>query len=179
MYTGYSSVTTDNIPVAAPVVFAYRDGIWAQLSRVRTRCPRARIVTVNCVSRYGADMYDFEQGCLPVEDAHLILDEIIQRGQHRPICYASLDNMVNIRTKFTATGRPLDVVRWLPAHYTHLPELPTWADGVQWTSQALGRNLNEYMLRSDFFGAPTPTHDETFDVRLRIDPAKRTVQVYE
>ena len=177
MYTGYSSVTTGNIPVTAPVVFAYADGRWAQLPEVRARCPRAKIVTVNCVSRYGADMYDFENGALPVADAHLILDEIIMRGQHEPICYASLDNMIAIRSKFTATGRPLGAVRWLPAHYTPTPELPEWADGVQWSRTALHRNLNEYLLTSHFFKVPTHVADETFDVRLRVNATRRTVTV--
>ena len=179
MYTGYSSVTTGNIPVTAPVVFAYTDGRWAQLPEVRARCPHAKIVTVHCIERYGADMYDFEPGCLPVDEAHIILDEVIMHGQRFPIAYAALDDMLGIRERFAATGHHISEVRWLPAHYTPTPELPRWADGVEWSGTALGRNLNEYLLRSDFFGAPAPVHDEPFDVKLRVDPAKRTVQVYE
>lgn len=177
MYTGYSSVTTDDIPVTAPVVFAYTDGRWAQLPEVRARCPHAKIVTVHCIERYGADMYDFEPGCLPVDEAHIILDGVIRRGQQFPIAYAALDDMRNIRGRFAATGHHVSEVRWLPAHYTPTPELPAWADGVQWSRTALDRNLNEYLLTSHFFKVPTHVADETFDVRLRVNATRRTVTV--
>ena len=177
MYTGYSSVTTSDIPASAPVVFAYADGEWSQVEEVKRRCPHAKIVTIHCLTRYGADMYDFEPGCLPVAEAHTILLDVIKGGQKSPIGYASLDNMLTIRSEFEKSGGNVNEVRWLPAHYTPTPELPEWAAGVQWSETALGRNLNEYLIRSDFFGGGVPAPDKVKSYALEVNYTTEKVTI--
>lgn len=169
MYTGYSSVTTSDIPASAPVVFAYSNPPYAQVEEVKRRCPHARIVTIATHLDVKADMYDFENGAIPVADAVTVLRDHLASGQSRPIAYAALDDLQTIMTEFTSKVGNHERVRWLPAHFTDSPELPSWADGVQWSEKALGRNLNEYLLRSDFFGTVEPAPDKIITVSVKVN----------
>lgn len=177
MYTGYSSVTTDLIPVSAPVVFAYADGDYAQMEAVKEHCPRARVVSITTVGAVVATMYDFEAGALAYGEAASRVEEAHAHGIARPIIYAALDAMESDILPTLREEFQRDQYRLLPAHFTDTPELPAWADGIQWTQTALGRNLNEYLLRDNFFGTPKKTPDRTYTLTLEWDDTAKDWRV--
>jgi peptidoglycan hydrolase-like protein with peptidoglycan-binding domain len=46
-------------------------------------------------------------------------------------------------------------------------------DGTQWTSAAMGRVLDQSMLRDDFFGAPPPAPDPTENIVQQLPVLKQ------
>lgn len=151
MLTAYSAVTTGNIPADARIVFAYTNPPFAQLEAVRQRLPHARISPIATHPDYMAEVYDFENGALePVDAGHTIWRNLL-RGVRHPACYFSLDNHETVVRSLEASHILRTDVRLLPAHYTASPELPDWADGVQWGNTTGEHALNTYLLRDDFF----------------------------
>jgi hypothetical protein len=151
MLTAYSAVASDNIPAAAEIVFAYANPPYAQLEEVRAHCPHARIVPIATHPEYMAEMYDFETGALEPAGAGDTIVQALERGINHPICYFSLSNHDVIVDSLQRSHVARKDVRLLPAHYTEAPELPDWADGVQWGGPPLHPDLNTYELRDDFF----------------------------
>jgi hypothetical protein len=156
MKVGYGSVTTDDIPTDAQVVFAYKYGTYAQIEAVTAHCPHARLVTVATEDGERADMYDIEHGAMTItgviDALRLDLDDHVGLRA----VYASLDTMPDVRGEIERAGISLADIRPVVAHFTDAPELPAWASAVQWTQTALGRNLNEYLLRDSFFPVAKP-----------------------
>lgn len=177
MYTGYSSVDTDLIPRSAPVVFAYATGSYAQIGAVHEHCPRSRVVSICTEGRAVCGMYDFEAGALLYSEVNDIVNFAHNHGIRRPIVYAALDAMqMEVRPRLEGSFSR-DSYRLVPAHFTDSPELPAWADGVEWTQTALGRNLNEYLLRDDFLGAVRKVPDVTRTITVEWDETAKDWRV--
>lgn len=151
MLTAYSAVTVENIPTDAEIVFAYANPPYAQLAEVHARCPKARIEPVVTHPLYMGELYDFEPGAIEVPDAGAAIAYALQKGVRHPACYFALSNYDDVVKSLRASKISRHDVRLVPAHYTAAPELPDWADGVQWLGGTASPGLNQYQLRDDFF----------------------------
>lgn len=151
MITAYSAVTVENIPTDAKVVFAYANPPFAQIEAVEAHCPHARIEPIVTHTDYMGELYDFESGAIAPDQAGETVAYAIQKGIRHPACYFSLSNHDTVVASLKAAHITRHQVRLVVAHYTIYPDLPDWADGVQWTAVADGKSLNQYELRDDFF----------------------------
>lgn len=121
-----------------------------------------------------ADCLDIEPGAATPAMAASWYQRQVARGIARPCFYASASTMAaDILPVITAAGFPRASIRLWSAHYgdgEHIcgPSscglVPIDMDGTQWTSAAMGRNLDQSRLHGDFFaGSPVPTYAE-FDM---------------
>lgn len=150
MITGYSAVDTANIPTDSEVVFGYCNPPFAQLNPIQERAPHAIVFPIATHPLYMALMYDFETGALDPANAGETMHRALGHGIRYPIAYFALDDysqVVDSLRKWKVDRRD---IRLCPAHWTPSPELPDWADGVQWSNTAFGLSLNAYQLRDDF-----------------------------
>lgn len=150
MLVAFSAVTTDNIPPDAKIVFGYANPPYAQLGEVHVHCPHAHIEQVVTHPWYIGELYDFENGALPIAEAGFTIRWAMNKGLRHPACYFALGNRGAVIDSLIRAGITRSDVRLVVAHYTPTPELPDWADGVQWTETALHRSLNQYQLRDDY-----------------------------
>jgi hypothetical protein len=95
------------------------------------------------------------------------------RGVERPVLYASAYTMeTGVLPVIKEAGIPRAGVRLWSAHYgdgLHIcgPAscglMSEDADGTQWTSNAMGRPLDQSVLKDDFFGIPPLPPDWTYE----------------
>lgn len=151
MLTAYSATTAANIPADARNVFAYANPPFAQLEAVAAHCPHARISPIVTHPHYMGEMYDCEPGALWGDAVPAEVGRALVRGVRHPIVYFSLSNTQTVCHQLADHRIAREQVRLVVAHYTARPELPDWADGVQWGNTTGPHALNTYQLRDDFF----------------------------
>jgi hypothetical protein len=113
---------------------------------------------------------DIENGDATIAEAPGWYERQVARGVYRPVMYIQASNMKALETELAAAHVNRASYRLLVAHYigAHLCSPGTCgygvghADGTQWTSSALGLNLDRSILLPDFFAgrpkpAPTPS----------------------
>lgn len=176
MITMYDSVDLSQVPANAQAVAVYVDGRFANVAQARARFPKAHILSIAVFARDDADCLDIERGNATPDQAAGWAARQFARGLKRPCLYASASVMQVILESVSAAGISRDALRLWSAHYTmksHVcgprscREMTRDADGTQWTDRALGRNLDQSLLRDDFFGDPAvSTVFETVTVRL-------------
>jgi hypothetical protein len=166
MITMYDSIDISQIPADAPCVLGYVDGRWPTAGSLGAKFPMARLITLTVLGGNAvADGCDIETGDLTPQQGAEWIARRIAAGQHRPVAYASAGNMGAVLDELAAAGVQRSQLRLLSAHYgigphicgpssCHLMSIE--ADGTQWTSSALGRDLDESVLADDFFGATPP-----------------------
>jgi len=164
--TMFDSVNLDEIPANPQAVAAYVDGRFANATEAAQRFPHAHLLTIAVSAAHDASCLDIETGDATPEQAPAWYQRQKARGAARPCLYASafvMDTEVLPALRAAGIGRP--AVRLWSAHYSGTPhicsptscrELAVTADGTQWTSNALGRDLDESLLAADFFDTPTP-----------------------
>lgn len=172
----YDSVDISQIPADAAVVLGYIDGLYPTADGLARSFPRAQRIILSVeggVIPRGADGLDCEKGDYTPRTAAVAAARAIAGGLERPVVYAPLGMVAAVLLQLEAIGVGRGKVRILTAHWTDRAHvctvdqcnadvggtLPTGfeADGTQWTSRALGRNLDESLLLSSFLPpAPAP-----------------------
>ena len=155
----YDSIDVTQIPLGAPAVAGYVNGSWATWASLAIKFPNARRLSIAVTSSADADCLDVEQGDAAVADAPGWVTRRRARGITRPCLYASVSVMNSLVWTIEAAGIPRSSVRLWSAHYAgqHICGPTTCAltastmDGTQWTSSALGRNLDQSLIADDFF----------------------------
>lgn len=136
--------------------------------------PGSPILSIALKSGNDAQCLDIEPGAATPESAAGWYERQKARGISRPALYASASKMESdVVPVITAAGIARESVRLWTAHYeselgAHIcgpsscRELSIDADGTQWTTNAMGRDLDQSLLLANFFGEPAPPADWTF-----------------
>lgn len=129
--TGYDSVDASNLPRDAEVVFAYVCGQYANVASVRTRCPKARLITICVDGLHAADMLDVERYDAKPADAPLWVRRLRSVGR-RPVVYCSRSAMGTVEAQFSAIGEPPPF--YGIADWTNASHLVSGSVGTQWAN---------------------------------------------
>ena len=169
----YDSIDLSQIPADAEAVAGYVNGSWPTFPNLAGWFPRARHVSITVTADADADFLDIEPGNATVAQAAGWYTRQRARGCQRPGFYASASTMAaDLIPAYQAAGISRGSLRLWAAHYgsplgPHIcgPSTcglaPVMMDATQWTSSALGRNLDASLLTSSFFSTgPVPAWQE-------------------
>ena len=155
----FDSVTLSEIPEDAPAVGAYSGGLYHTLPEAERMFPHAHILSIAISAAEHARCLDIENGdATPYQFPTWLHEEI--GAKEKPMGYGSVSAWPEIRSLAEAHGHKRTDFLVFTAHYTNEPhicgphtcgELPWDADLTQWTSAALGRNLDESRLSPVIF----------------------------
>lgn len=162
MFFMYDSVDINTIPANPHAVLGYVNGQYANTDELAKRFPHARLLKMSVTGYIAAEGYDLERGDYPPDQAGELHGKAKDGGIWRPCFYAALSNMTAVKTSLAAAGVDRSDVRLLVASWDDVPLVPPGYDGKQFTSRALGRNLDESVLLDTFFQPAKPT-DVTWD----------------
>lgn len=163
----FDSIDPDQLPSGAGYAYAgYVSGRWPDYATIKAKFPAAHVLSIAIDASHDADCLDIETGDATPSQAVAWYERQRQRGIARPCLYASASVMQErvVPMLLAASVSPQAVRLW-SAHYTgsaHIcgpgscREMSIEADGTQWTSHALGRDLDESLLAADFFGSAPP-----------------------
>jgi len=160
----YDTVQNNQFPPGAQAYAAYVDGSVGDQPNfayiVRT-FPKAHHLSIALFASNNADSLDVEQGAAAPSDVPGWYERQKQRGIPRPCVYASASTMTSsILPVLNQAHIGRTAVRLWSAHYglgQHIcgphscGAVPVDMDGTQWTSNALGRNLDQSYLLENFF----------------------------
>jgi hypothetical protein len=160
--TMYDSVSVSQIPANAAAVAGYVGGHWPTFPELERSFPHAHKLSIAVNAAQNAECLDVESGDATNDQVVAWVRRQVARGVKRPVVYTSVSNAPAVlRTLQAASiGRPL--VRLWTAHYTDTPHrcsakcgygFAGTADATQYTSHALGRNLDASLCSPTFFGA--------------------------
>ncbi len=160
----YDTVTNNQFPPGGQAYAGYVDGAVGDQPNyayiVRT-FPKAHHLSIALSASNNADALDVEPGASAPGDVPGWYARQKNRGIQRPCVYASASTMTSSilpvlnQAKIGRSG-----VRLWSAHYglgEHIcgpgscGAVPIGVDGTQWTSNALGRNLDQSLLLENFF----------------------------
>lgn len=157
----FDSVTIEEIPASAKAVAGYTGGNWPTYWELVKRFPHAQILDIAIAASYDATCLDVEAGDASPAEAPAWVRRQHQRGVKRPVVYCSASGMDQLLSLLEQAGIGRHEVRVWSAHYTFAPHVcgphscgelrSTTADATQWTDQALGRNLDQSLVREGFF----------------------------
>lgn len=167
--TMFDSISVSQLPAGTGYCYAgYVNGNWPTYRQVVASFPGHHVLSIAVNSGADADCLDVENGDASPGQAAGWFARQLARGVTRPCIYASTSVIGTIISLMGAAGISRGSVRFWSAHYgagLHLcgPGSCGWsaADGTQWTSSAMGRNLDQSVLLDNFFGAappPPPPH---------------------
>lgn len=168
--TMYDSALNDQFPPGAAAYAAYVDGgvgDQPNYAWVTRAFPGARHLSIALFARDDADCADVEPGAMTLGQVPGWHARQRARGVTRPVIYASVSVMESQVVPLLAAlpGGRAGTRLW-SAHYEYYGQLEhvcgpgtcgalsVDADGTQWTSSAMGRVLDQSLLRADFFGPP-------------------------
>lgn len=171
--TMYDAIDIARIPADAAAVAGYVSGYWPTARDLPARFPHAHVLTIAIDVAHDADCLDIETGDAAPGSAAGWYALQRARGTGRPCLYASASAM---QAYIVPIVRSLTIVRsevrlW-SAHYgagEHICGPRTCGltaidmDGTQWTDAALGRDLDQSLLRTDFFTEPVRRGDNRPD----------------
>lgn len=170
--TMFDDITIPSMPSGGSYAYAgYVDGIWPTFPELKAKYPRHRLLSVAVFASDDAECLDIEKGDAPIEDAPEWYERQVHRGVWRPALYTSASNLRAVQNIMTAAHIARASYRLWSAHYLNRAHICapkscgygiSEADGCQWTSRALGINLDQSILLPDFFDprpAPTPQPD--------------------
>jgi hypothetical protein len=170
--TCFDSAYNDQFPHGADAYAAYVDGgIGNQpnFAYIVSAFPHAQHLSIALFPEHNAEALDCEAGAAGTADIPGWHARQAARGIVRPVIYASAYTMdAGVLPVLSAAGIARASVRLWTAHYgmgEHIcgpstcKALRIAADGTQWTSNALGRDLDQSLLLGDFFstGSTVPT----------------------
>lgn len=188
--TMYDTAQNDQFPAGAQAYAAYVDGAIGNqpnYAYIVATFPRAHHLSIALFAANNADALDVEPGAAGPADVPGWYTRQKQRGIQRPCVYASASTMTaSILPTLNAAGIGRGAVRLWSAHYgigEHIcgPStcklVPIGVDGTQWTSSALGRNLDQSVLLDNFFTTTSPgvTEAELQSGQLNIGRNAQTV----
>lgn len=162
--TMWDSIDVTQMPGGTGYCYAgYVNGSWPTYKTVVSRFPGHNVLSIAVNAGADADCLDVENGDASPAQAAGWFARQLARGVTRPCIYASAGIVGEIITLMGVAGIPRTNVRFWSAHYgsgQHIcgPNVCGYpaADGTQWTSSALGRNLDQSMLVNNFFGVTPP-----------------------
>lgn len=175
MITMYDSIDNAAFPSGGDAYAGYVDGgegDQPNAAWVAANFPRAHHLSITIFGN-DADCADVESGAMNPGAIAAWFARQVARGVARPVIYASVSVMESaVRPAVAALPGARSAVRLWTAHYQsplgpHIcgpstcGELGVDADGTQWTPSALGRTLDQSLLRDDFFGTLPPVTDPT------------------
>ena len=160
----YDTVSNNQFPPDAQAYAAYVDGSVGDQPNfafiVRT-FPQAHHLSIALFAGNNADSLDVEAGAAAPGDVPGWYTRQKQRGIPRPCVYASASTMTSgVLPVLNQAHIARPAVRLWSAHYglgQHIcgphscGAVPIDMDGTQWTSNAIGRNLDESLLLENFF----------------------------
>lgn len=165
--TMYDTIYNNQFPSGAQAYAAYVDGGLGDQPNyawIVKAFPKADHLSIALDPAHDADALDIENGAATPQDAAGWHERQKARGVARPCFYASASTMeADILPVITAAKFPRAGVRLWSAHYgagEHICGPSTCKlvsvamDGTQWTSSALGRDLDQSLLLPDFFTVP-------------------------
>ena len=156
-YAGYVDGSIGNQPDYGHIVQAF---------------PKAHHLSIALFAANDADCLDIEPGAAGPADFPGWYSRQRRRGIPRPCGYANASTMEEFVVPLLAAAPILrPAVRLWSAHYTGEPHIcgpkscgatSIDMDGTQWTSNALQRDLDQSLLRDDFFGTPVPSPSQAY-----------------
>lgn len=162
----YDTIQNGQFPAGAAAYAAYVDGgIGNQpnYAWIVSTFPQAHHLSIT-LSGNNADCADVENGAMSPGEIPGWYARQKARGIARPVIYASAYTMqTSVLGALAAARIARSSVRLWTAHYSggaHIcgprscEALSIDADGTQWTSNALGRVLDQSLLLDNFFGTP-------------------------
>ena len=159
--TMYDSIEVSQIPADAAAVAGYTSGNWPTYGSLAAQFPHAHLLSIAVTASAAADCLDIETGDATVASAAGWYARQKSLGLHRPCFYASASTMnADLIPAIRAAGISRSSLRLWSAHYTGEAHIcgpstcgatSTGMDGTQWTDSALGRNLDQSLLLSNFF----------------------------
>jgi hypothetical protein len=165
--TMYDSVDVSALPPGADAYAGYRDGAFQTFAELQRRFhdQAINLLSIAVFASGTADCLDIETGDATNAEAPGWVKRQLAGGAARPCLYSSASNMDALVLALTEAGVGRARVRLWSAHYgqgRHICGPGTCGltrhacDGTQWTDTALGRSLDESMLRTNFFAPPVP-----------------------
>ncbi len=160
----YDTAQNDQFPPGAAAYAAYVDGAIGNqpnYAYIVNTFPAAHHLSIALFAGDNADALDVEPGAASPSDIPGWYSRQKQRGIQRPCVYASVSTMADSITQVLDQAKiARDQVRLWSAHYglgEHIcgpascGAISAEVDGTQWTSSALGRNLDQSLLQQNFF----------------------------
>ena len=156
----YDSITINQIPKTAQYVAGYVNGLWPTYPSLQKAFPHARLLSIAVNATANADCLDVETGDASIADVYDWLNRQFKLGSKKPVIYIQASNVDKLMLTMNANGFKRSEYRLWSAHYSrgdHLcgpntcTETRTSVDGTQWSDNALGRNLDQSTLLSNFF----------------------------
>lgn len=178
LITMYDAITDSQFPSDPQAVAGYVDGDLADqpnFSWLVRNFPSAHRLSITLDPSKDADALDVETRAASPSDFPGWYARQRRRGIDRPCGYANASTMEEFVVPVIRAAPILrSAVRLWSAHYTEEPHIcgpkscratSIDMDGTQWTSHALGRDLDQSLLLDDFFGnlPPAPQYAE-FDM---------------
>jgi peptidoglycan hydrolase-like protein with peptidoglycan-binding domain len=170
----YDAVDVSQLPSGAKAYAGYVDGIYQTYNTIRSLFPEAQILSI-------AVLPDTNAECLDVEPYDATVSQIPawlkNQTTHRPVIYASVGTMGSVLAVLAQNNISRQDVRLWSAHYLqgeHICGPHTCGqvridmDGTQWTDKAHGRNLDQSLLRDDFFSTPTISLEQSIMNKLPV-----------
>jgi hypothetical protein len=142
-------------------VAGYVDG-YTDFPAIRAAYPRARVLSITGHNGI-AECADIEDYLMSDSDAPGFYHRARARGVAVPKLYRQASSAAGLIQVMASAGIGRGEYRIWSAHYEWQPHLCghitcgyPQADATQWTSSALGRQLDQSLLTADFFGTPAP-----------------------
>jgi len=180
--TMWDAITLSNVPAKPFAIAGYIAGNWPTWFQLAADFPAAHRVSIAIHLGEHAMCGDFEPGDMAPSQAGEWAKQDLAAGFKTPCEYGDLANMPAIKQSLAAAlgarWRSLSLL-WL-AWYRGIPALISGYDAVQFTDNALGRNLDENTVTLNFLRiaqppyVPPPTNPICFTHRI---PAAACAQV--
>lgn len=166
MLVMFDSVDND-IPASAQAIAGYTSGNWPTWNEPWFQQHKAaHKLSIAIFATHNALALDMENGDALLSEGPDWTRRQQARSIWRPVLYSSISNMVEVVGLMSQHGFARSDYRLWAAHYglgPHIcghggcPYTAVACDATQWTSSALGRNLDESLCLPDFFQFAKPT----------------------
>jgi hypothetical protein len=158
--TMFDSINLAMLPNGAAAYGGYVNGNWPTFDALKARFPSAHLLSIAVSAGADADCLDCETGDATLAQAPAWFRRQKIRGVSLPAIYTQATNLIALERIMAANRIARTQYRIWSAHYNgeHFcgPSACGYglsaADGTQWTSNALGRNLDQSILGDAFFG---------------------------
>lgn len=170
----FDAIKVGNLPPAAAAYAGYVNGKWQTFRLLQELFPQAHLLSIAVSADADAECLDVENLDATPSQAPAWVKRQQSRGVHRPVVYCSVSAVMDVLGHLASAGITRAQVRLWSAHYTQrehvcgpatcaYPGLITAVDGTQWTSRALGLDLDQSLLGDGFFAATPASHRYTED----------------
>lgn len=164
--TMFDDITVGLMPLRADYAYAgYVGGWWPTFAELLRKFAGHDLLSIAINSHENAMCLDIEKGDASIADAPGWYERQVALGVWRPALYTSASNLAALERTMAAHRIERRAYRLWSAHYTGRAHLCSprscgfglsEADGCQFTSNALGLNLDESILLPDFFEPRPP-----------------------